>query len=211
MTPYYTAACWWGYDSPEPLKLGKTVYSVDGRNPAGQIWSSIMKDIHKGLTNKNFNTPSTGIVTKTVCKDTGCIATTTCTNTYSEIFTADNIPETCQGHGVQKICTESGKVANEYCPADKVKTVSYGGVIPKEQLKLWNTLKQSKVASEKIEDVCTIHTKPVEKPAETPVAPATNTTNNNNVVENKTNTTTGPNNTTEKPNKNDTVVDETTE
>ena len=211
MTPYYTAACWWGYDSPEPLKLGKTVYSVDGRNPAGQIWSSIMKDIHKGLTNKNFNTPSTGIVTKTVCKDTGCIATTTCTNTYSEIFTADNIPETCQGHGVQKICTESGKVANEYCPADKVKTVSYGGVIPKEQLKLWNTLKQSKVASEKIEDVCTIHTKPVEKPAETPVAPATNTTNNNNVVENKTNTTTGPNNTTEKPNKNDTAVDETTE
>ena len=213
MTPYYTAACWWGYDSPEPLKVGKTAYSVDGRNPAGQIWSSIMKDIHKGLTNKNFNTPSTGIVTKTVCKDTGCIATTTCTNTYSEIFTADNIPETCQGHGVQRICTESGKVANEYCPADKVKTVSYGGVIPKEQLKLWNTLKQSKIASEKIDEVCTIHTKPVEKPAETPVAPATNTTNNNknNVVENKTNTTTGPNNTTEKPNKNNTVVDETTE
>ena len=213
MTPYYTAACWWGYDSPEPLKVGKTAYSVDGRNPAGQIWSSIMKDIHKGLTNKNFNTPSTGIVTKTVCKDTGCIATTTCTNTYSEIFTADNIPETCQGHGVQRICTESGKVANEYCPADKVKTVSYGGVIPKEQLKLWNTLKQSKIASEKIDEVCTIHTKPVEKPAETPVAPATNTTNNNknNVVENKTNTTTGLNNTTEKPNKNDTGVDETTE
>lgn len=165
MTPYYTTACWWGYDSPEPLKYSNgTVYSVDGRNPAGQLWSSVMKDIHKGLANKNFNTPSTGIVTKTICKDTGGVATTTCTNTYSEIFTSDNVPENCQGHGTQRICTESGKLANEYCPADKVKTVSYGGVIPKEQLKLWNTIKPSKSSSEKIEETCTIHTKPAEKP-----------------------------------------------
>ena len=165
MTPYYTTACWWGYDSPEPLKYANgTVYSVDGRNPAGQLWSSVMKDIHKGLANKNFNTPSTGIVTKTICKDTGGVATTTCTNTYSEIFTSDNVPENCQGHGTQRICTESGKLANDYCPADKVKTVSYGGVIPKEQLKLWNTINPSKSSSEKIEETCTIHTKPAEKP-----------------------------------------------
>lgn len=167
MTPYYTAACWFGFDNntvQEPLKYANgTVYSVDGRNPAGQLWSSIMKDIHKELENKNFNTPSTGIVTKTICKDTGGVATNTCTNTYTESFTTDNVPETCQGHGTQKICTESGKVANEYCPADKVKTVSYGGVIPKEQLKLWNTLKKSKVSSEKIDEVCTIHKKTEEK------------------------------------------------
>lgn len=105
----------------EPLKVGKTVYSVDGRNPAGQLWSSIMKDIHKGLANKNFNKPSTGLVQKTICKDTGGVATSSCTNTYTETFTTDNVPENCQGHGTQKICTESGKVANEYCPADKVK------------------------------------------------------------------------------------------
>ena len=159
-TPYYTAACWFGYDNDqEPLKVGKTVYSVDGRNPAGQLWSSIMKDIHKGLANKNFNKPSTGLVQKTICKDTGGVATSSCTNTYSETFTTDNVPENCQGHGTQKICTESGKVANEYCPADKVKTVSYGGVIPKEQLKLWNTINKSKSSSEKIDEVCTVHTK----------------------------------------------------
>lgn len=159
-TPYYTAACWFGYDNDqEPLKVGKTTYSVDGRNPAGQLWSSIMKDIHKGLANKNFNKPSTGLVQKTICKDTGGVATSSCTNTYTETFTTDNVPENCQGHGTQKICTESGKVANEYCPADKVKTVSYGGVIPKEQLKLWNTINKSKSSSEKIDEVCTIHTK----------------------------------------------------
>lgn len=163
-TPYYTAACWFGYDNDqEPLKVGKTTYSVDGRNPAGQLWSSIMKDIHKGLANKNFNKPTTGLVTKTICKDTGCVATTSCSNTYSEIFTTDNVPSTCQGHGTQRICTESGKVANEYCPADKVKTVSYGGIIPKEQLKLWNTINKSKSSSEKIDEVCTVHTKKIEE------------------------------------------------
>ena len=163
-TPYYTAACWFGYDNDqEPLKVGKTTYSVDGRNPAGQLWSSIMKDIHKGLANKNFNKPSTGLVQKTICKDTGGVATSSCTNTYTETFTTDNVPENCQGHGTQKICTESGKVANEYCPADKVKTVSYGGVIPKEQLKLWNTINKSKSLNEKIDEVCTIHTKKIEE------------------------------------------------
>ena len=163
-TPYYTAACWFGYDNDqEPLKVGKTTYSVDGRNPAGQLWSSIMKDIHKGLANKNFNKPSTGLVQKTICKDTGGVATSSCTNTYTETFTTDNVPENCQGHGTQKICTESGKVANEYCPADKVKTVSYGGVIPKEQLKLWNTINKSKSSSKKIDEVCTVHTKKIEE------------------------------------------------
>lgn len=163
-TPYYTAACWFGYDNDqEPLKVGKTTYSVDGRNPAGQLWSSIMKDIHKGLANKNFNKPSTGLVQKTICKDTGGVATSSCTNTYTETFTTDNVPENCQGHGTQKICTESGKVANEYCPADKVKTVSYGGVIPKEQLKLWNTINKSKSLNEKIDEVCTVHTKKIEE------------------------------------------------
>ena len=163
-TPYYTAACWFGYDNDqEPLKVGKTTYSVDGRNPAGQLWSSIMKDIHKGLANKNFNKPSTGLVQKTICKYTGGVATSSCTNTYTETFTTDNVPENCQGHGTQKICTESGKVANEYCPADKVKTVSYGGVIPKEQLKLWNTINKSKSSNEKIDEVCTVHTKKIEE------------------------------------------------
>lgn len=163
-TPYYTAACWFGYDNDqEPLKVGKTTYSVDGRNPAGQLWSSIMKDIHKGLANKNFNKPSTGLVQKTICKDTGGVATSSCTNTYTETFTTDNVPENCQGHGTQKICTESGKVANEYCPADKVKTVSYGGVIPKEQLKLWNTINKSKSLNKKIDEVCTVHTKKIEE------------------------------------------------
>ena len=48
MTPYYTAACWFGYDNnQEPMYVkGKGLVSVDGKNPAGALWSAIMKNIH---------------------------------------------------------------------------------------------------------------------------------------------------------------------
>ncbi len=205
MTPYYSAAVWFGYDSPEEVR-----YS--GTNPAGQIWSSVMKTIHKKLANANFNTPS-GITQATVCRKTGCLATTSCTDTYTETFAQDNLPEKCEGHGVQKICTESGKLATQYCP--QTRNSAYGGTVPKEALNLWNTTGGSKTAGGKITETCTIHTKPTETPKQTekPVEntvtnttttkpTATNTTTNTNTETNKTNTETNTN--TEKP-KNDTI------
>ena len=88
-TPYYAAATWYGYDNSE------TVY-YNG-NPAGQIWDAVMTDIHKDLPSATFVRPE-GIIEKTVCKVTGCLAAKGCTSTYTEIFTEDNIPETCKGH-----------------------------------------------------------------------------------------------------------------
>lgn len=199
MTPYYTAACWWGFDTPEPLKIGKSVMSVDGRNPAGQLWSSIMKDIHKtkGLENKKFNKPSTGLKDAKVCRTTGCLATNSCTDTYTETFTTDNLPSKCEGHGTQKICQVSGKVANEYCPAESVKDVAYGGVVPKEKLGLWKTLNPSKTGNEEITEKCDVHKKPEEKPKENEnkidnnsnKVTGGNTVNNNNKNNNKNNNT----------------------
>ena len=152
MTPYYTAACWFGYDKNETI--------VASSNPAGNLWAAIMKSIHKDLPNKKFSTPS-GIVSATVCTATGCIATSSCTETYSEIFTADNMPPNCEGHGTHNICEESGKVANEFCPLDKVKPVSFGGVAPKEKLGLWQPVgAPSKMGAEQVEEVCDIHKKP---------------------------------------------------
>ena len=180
MTPYYTAACWWGFDKPETLTYqnGK-VYSVDGRNPAAQLWASIMKDIHKDLSNKNFNKPSSGLTQAKVCKVTGCLATNSCTDTYTETFTTDNLPSKCEGHGTQKICEVSGKVANEYCPAESVKEETYGGVIPKEKLGLWKTLSPSKTGNEEVTEKCDVHKKPEEKPKEN----ENNVAGNNTVVD----------------------------
>ena len=184
MTPYYSAAVWYGYDSNEEVRN-----NVDGHNPAGQIWSSVMKDIHKNLPNANFNKPS-GIQEAKVCSITGCLATSSCTKTYTEMFTEDNMPEKCEGHGSQKICTESNKVANEYCPADKVKTVSYGGTVPKESLGLWKPVGvATSTSKEKVIGVCTIHTKPAEKTKENNTNTAGgNTTTAGNTVKNNTTT-----------------------
>lgn len=223
-TPYYTAACWFGFDNnhqeeAEPLTYANgRVYSVDGKNPAGAMWSAIMKDIHKGLSNKNFNTPSIGITTAQVCRTTGCIATSSCTDVYTETFTTDNLPPKCEGHGVQKICEVSGKIANEYCPAESVKQVSYGGTVPKEKLGLWKTLNPSKTGNAEVTEVCDVHKKPEEKPPVTntitnnTITNTTNTIKNNTTNTNTNNTnTTSKNNTTNTSSGNKNVVDETTD
>ena len=105
-TPYYAAATWYGYDNSE------TVYFSG--NPAGQIWDAVMTDIHKDLPSATFIRPE-GIVERTVCRTTGCLASKNCTNTYTEIFTEDNLPEQCTTHKI----------------------------VPKETLGLWTTLSRN--------------------------------------------------------------------
>ena len=182
-TPYYAAATWFGFDENEEVR-------GFGTNPAGQIWDAVMTDIHRNLANASFKKPS-GIVSQTVCRQTGCLATTGCGDTYTEIFNSNNLPEKCQGHGSQTICVESGKEANEYCPETKVNI--YGAVPPKEQLKLWKSINGQTTTGRKVEEICDIHKKPEEpKPVETPSENTTNTNNTENNIntENETDTNT---------------------
>ncbi|MCI8759646.1 MAG: hypothetical protein HFJ34_00720 [Clostridia bacterium] len=199
-TPYYAAACWFGYNTPEEI-----VWS--GTNPAGQIWDEVMTAIHKGLQSASFTRPS-GLVEQTVCRATGCVATTGCMDTYKEIFTSDNLPEKCEGHGSQTICSESGMLATEFCSQYvEVTNSSFGGNVPKERLQLWKPVKgATSSAKGKVNEICNIHTKPkeVEKPK-----PNTNTTNTNkpdnntnssNTSNTSNNTTNTTNNTTNETN-----------
>ena len=194
-TPYYAAACWFGYDSPEEV-------TGFGTNPAGQIWDAVMTVVHKGLPNATFTRPE-GIVEQTVCKTTGCIATTGCSNVYKEIFTSDNLPAKCEGHGSQTVCSESGKIATAYCSQYVATTPSaYGGVVPKEKLQLWKAVNGGSSSGKgRIEGTCTIHTKPKETEK-----PKTNTTNTTTNTTNTTNTNNTANNTTNTTNTNNTVT-----
>ena len=186
-TPYYTAACWFGYDDQETV-------SGFGTNPAGLIWDAIMTDIHKGLPSARFTQPS-GIVTQTICKATGCIAQQGCGATYREIFTADNLPERCQGHGTQMICSESNKLATEFCEQYcEVQQKPYGGVVPKEQLKFWTP---SGASENKMTETCPIHTKPKDDGTSNNNGNTTTTNNTTN-----TNTSTNTNKTNTNTNKN---------
>ena len=190
-TPYYAAATWFGYDTNEEVR-------GFSQNPAGQIWDAVMTDIHKNLANASFTKPS-GIVEQTVCKRTGCLATTGCTETYKEIFSSNNLPEKCQGHGSQLICSESGKVATDYCSQYcAVNTNYYGAVVPKEQLKLWTPVSGKRTsAGTRVDEICSIHTKPKEKEK-----PPETTTNN---IVNNSNTTNSSNTNTSNTNDNNTT------
>ena len=190
-TPYYAAATWFGYDDSEEVK-------GFSKNPAGQIWSAVMADIHKNLAGASFTKPN-GIVEATVCRTTGCLAATGCTDVYKEIFTSDNMPEKCEGHGSQELCAESGMIANEYCPTRKVN--NYGASIPKEKLNLWKTMSGSNASGNKVNEICNIHKKPEEKPVEE----KKENTVKNNTTSNKTN------NTNSSPNENTTNTNPTPE
>ena len=90
-TPYYTAATWFGFDYNETIRF-------NNKNPAGQIWSSVMKNIHQGLPGREFDLPSK-IETAEICPITGFLATDICKNAYTEYFLDGTVPkEYCVDH-----------------------------------------------------------------------------------------------------------------
>ena len=196
-TNYYACAAWYGFDDPERI-------SFPGTNPAGQLFSGIMKEIHKGKEDSLFAEPE-NIVHAKVCRTSGLLATNKCTNTYSEVFVKDHLPETCDAHQSQyTICTESGKLANEFCPTSTKETKSANYVVEKERLGLWTTPGVNTTTTSAPTEYCTIHKKveEVKKPAEekpkddTEKKPDSNNTTKPDSGSNTTGNTTGGSNTT---------------
>ena len=145
-TPYYTAATWFGYDLPE------TIYVPGMSNPAMNIWSAIMKDIHADLDSAKFDRPN-NIVKAKICLDSGKAATDECTHTYTEEFVSGTVPGKCDGHKTVEICTETGKLATEYCPEKKKKT--YLSTPEKEINPSWKTNAGNKY--QEITETCDKH------------------------------------------------------
>ena len=91
-----------------------------------------MTRVNEGLEYKDFDKPS-GIVTATVCKKSGKLAVAgVCdrdprgNQVYTEYFAAGTAPtEICDHHVQATICTESGKIANEFCPEEYKQTGIY--------------------------------------------------------------------------------------
>ncbi len=130
MTPYYTAAAWYGYD-----KSGNKAIPINGSgNNAAKLWAEVMKKIHADLPAATFTEPS-GIVKVSVCKKTGLKATSLCSDVYMEYMVESEMPDNCEGHSSLKICAESGKLATEYC----MNTYYYSFLPEKERNPSWKT------------------------------------------------------------------------
>ena len=134
-TPYYTCCTWAGYDNN--VHMGKTETGI-----AKKIWKSAMGRIHEGLEYKKFTQPE-GIVSATVCSNTGLYCNTFCVPT-TEIMDKDSVPtaeQMCMGHkGMDGLngdisamipgtmCGQTGKMATETCPYATVGMVNpFGG------------------------------------------------------------------------------------
>ena len=110
-TPYYTAACWYGYEHSQTV-------TGFGKNPAGQIWSNVMQTVHKELPNAVFEKPD-GIVTANICTVSGKLAIDgQCATGYSEVFVEGTLPGNCDGHVQLPVCLETGKISTASCPTE---------------------------------------------------------------------------------------------
>lgn len=155
ITPYYTAAAWYGYDEPEVVYFSG--------NPAAQIWAGVMRDIHKNLENARFDKPD-NVVTETVCSDTGKLATEQCTRTHTEYFAKDALPDKCDGHSMIKVCKETGYKANEYCPETEERATTARP--EKEVDPAWSTSEGGKYDNSL--EVCPVHKKTTEEKVKVP-------------------------------------------
>ncbi|MCT4542306.1 MAG: PBP1A family penicillin-binding protein [Vallitalea sp.] len=119
-TPYYVASIWQGYDTPKKQVYSRSYHKI--------MWRKIMEEIHRGLPRKEFKRPP-GIVTAKICKKSGklpkhgiCDKHPGGSTIITEFFEEGTVPtKTCDVHVKYTICSESGLIANEYCP-DSCKT-----------------------------------------------------------------------------------------
>nr|WP_049778110.1 PBP1A family penicillin-binding protein [Caldicellulosiruptor owensensis] len=116
-TPNYALGVWVGEDKPVALSY------LTGTNPALKIFKGIMdKVVSKKGVSSEFLRPA-GIVERYICKESGKLATSLCrqdprgSQVIKEIFAEGTEPtEYCDRHVKLKVCTESNKLATQYCP-----------------------------------------------------------------------------------------------
>ncbi len=186
-TPYYTASCWYGFDTNEEIIWR-------GSNPAGLLWSGVMSEVHKGLASKYFSSSRPdGVVTATICKSSGMLVTEECKNdprgdqTYTEYFVRGTAPkETCTCHVKVKICNETNLLANENCTDVTEKVFITRDNI--ENNTSWKIADDAEYTLT-ITESCTIHTEPEEpenNEIENNVADGNITVEGNNVIDGNT-------------------------
>lgn len=114
-TDYYVASTWIGSDSPKiTMKQNSMI--------AAQLFQYVMAQIHEGLPSVTAFTEPEGIVRKTICNQSGKLPSELCSQDprgtlRTEIFVKGTEPtEICDAHVEVEICTESGLLANEFCP-----------------------------------------------------------------------------------------------
>lgn len=99
-TPYYVAACWFGYDPPKSMNSLSS-----GTNPALRLWKAIFKDIHKGLKKKSFP-KSSNVKTASYCIHSGLIKSSKCEDETRVGYYKKDYAPVCVGKHVSLVGDE---------------------------------------------------------------------------------------------------------
>ena len=118
-TPYYTCGVWGGYDD--------TISFGSGQDFHKKIWKKVMDEVHEDLEVVEF-TEYAPVTTARICSKSGllavdgvCDSSESNSYVYDEWFAEGTEPtEYCNCHVKVNICTESNKLAGEYCPEDEI-------------------------------------------------------------------------------------------
>ncbi len=118
-TPYYAAAVWIGNDVQMELS--------DGSKISALFWKDVMKSVHSDLSPKDFDVPAAMVkasVDTTSGKKPSSLSSQDPRGTViTEWFVPGTAPtETDDVHVTAEICSASGKLATEFCPASLVET-----------------------------------------------------------------------------------------
>ncbi|MCL4511614.1 MAG: PBP1A family penicillin-binding protein [Bacteroidetes bacterium] len=97
-TPQLVAGAWVGFDDD---RVHFTDWDGQGGRAAAPIWGIFMKDVYDdkdiGLPISSFVQPD-GVVTATICAQTGMLATEFCPQKITEIFNSKYLPPVCNVH-----------------------------------------------------------------------------------------------------------------
>ncbi|HUI28597.1 MAG TPA: PBP1A family penicillin-binding protein [Candidatus Acidoferrales bacterium] len=112
-TPQLVAGVWVGFDDD---RMHFTDWDGQGGRAAAPIWGMFMRDSYNdkeiGLPISSFVQPD-GVVTATICAQTGKLATEFCPQKVTEIFNAKYLPPVCDVHtspNQQAVTQPDGKI-----------------------------------------------------------------------------------------------------
>ncbi|MEG0873509.1 MAG: transglycosylase domain-containing protein [Clostridia bacterium] len=150
-TPYYTIACWNGYDQNKAINRPYPYFCM-------RLFNTVMNSITKGKASKQFNRPDT-VTEAPLCRLSGLVSTEACKadprgdQTGTDLVAKGSIPTAkCNVHKMVKICNETGMIATGYCPSTSSKSFITREGNPAIKSSDWRYMVPS--------GTCNVHTRP---------------------------------------------------